>query len=270
MTALRIGLALLLAGSLPGFAQFDGPGSPGVSASLIRLFGTNRFFTAQAEVQILGKDNKERIGTPMTFSLSDTKIRLEVDLTRMRNREQPNMVAQIKPLGMDSIVSIFRPDRRATCVVFPKLRAFVKLAMPDEEADAFAKKVRLERTALGKEKMEGHPCVKNRIVITDEKGQRHEATVWNATDLRDFPVCVATREADDTVVIRFRQVQFVTPGAALFEPPPEYQSCADMKALGNGPSAKYFVRNLTKTTPTKSVAPATKPKAAPAPPAKKK
>ena len=54
------------------FAQFDGPGSPGVVASILPLFGTNTAFTAQAEVQILGLDQKERVGLPMTF----TRLRL--------------------------------------------------------------------------------------------------------------------------------------------------------------------------------------------------
>jgi hypothetical protein len=153
--------------------------------------------------------------------------------------------------------------------VFPKLRAFVKLPMPDEEADAFSKPARVERTPLGREKMEDHPCVKHRVVITDEQGRKHEATVWNASDLRDFPVCVATREAEGTVVLRFRQVQFVAPSPALFEPPAEYQSCADMGALVAGPGAK-FLAATGQAVPAKPAAPPPKPKAASAPAAKKK
>jgi hypothetical protein len=262
--ALLLLVLLLLAGRFSAVAQFGGAGSPGVSASLIRMFGTNRAFTAQVEVQVLGKDNKEQVGTPMTLALLDTKVRLEVDLTRMRNREQANVLAQVKPLGMDSLVSVFRPDLRATCVVFPKLRAFVKLPMPDEEADAFTKPARMERTPLGKEKMEGHPCVKYRVVITDEKGKKHEATVWNASDLRDFPVCVATRESEGTVVMRFRQVQFVPPSATLFEPPAGYQACADMQALMAGPAANYLVGASAATKPAKAATPAVKARPAPA------
>ncbi len=51
-----------------------GPGSTGVSASLIRpVRHQQRLSTAQAEVQLLGKDNKERIGTPMNFALVGNK-----------------------------------------------------------------------------------------------------------------------------------------------------------------------------------------------------
>ena len=75
MTRARLFFALLLAGVSPAFAQFDGPGSTGVSASLIRLFGTNNAFTAQAEVQVLGKDNKERAAfTALGYAFLKNKI----------------------------------------------------------------------------------------------------------------------------------------------------------------------------------------------------
>lgn len=269
MTRARVFIALLLASGVSAFGQFGGAGSPGVSATLIRLFGTNRAFTAQVEVQVLGKDNKEQVGMPMTFALLDTRIRLEVDLARMRNREQANALAQVKPLGMDSLVSVIRPDLRATCVMFPKLRAFVKLPLPDEEAEAFTKSARIERTPLAREKLDGHPCVKNRVVLTDGKGKQHEATVWNASDLRDFPVCVATRESEGTVVMRFRQIQFVPPSPTLFEPPAGYQACADMGALMAGPGAKYLASS-GQAVSTKSPAPASKPKPATPAPTRKK
>lgn len=245
-------------------AQFDGPGSTGVSASLIRLFGTNNAFTAQAEVQVLGKDNKERIGTPMNFTLLGNLIRVEVDMTRMRNREQPDAIAQVKPLGLDSVVSIIRPEQRTTLVAFPKLRAFVKLDMPPGESEAFLKRAKIERTPVGKEKMEGHPCVKQRVVITDDTGKKSEATVWTATDLRDFPVCVATKEQEGTVVIRFRQVQFTRAEASKFEPPDGYAECADMQVLMAGPVVKYMKDNHTAIKASPQTAPVSKPKSAPA------
>lgn len=265
-------LALLLAGKFSARAQFDGPGSTGVSASLIRLFGTNNTFTAQAEVQVLDKNNKELIGTPMAFALADSRIRVEVDLTRMRNRIEPDAIAKVKPLGMDNVVSIIRPEQRAALIVFPKLRAFVKLDLPPNEAEAFLKRAKIERTTIGKEKMEGHPCVKQRVVITDDAGKKSDATVWTATDLRDFPVCVATRENEGTVVIRFRQIQFTRTEAGKFEPPAGFVECGDMQVLMAGPVVKYMkdngtaikatarpqpaTTNSTKPTPTKS-APAT-------------
>ena len=258
MTQVRFLLALLVVGITPAFAQLDGPGSTGVSASLIRLFGTNNAFTAQAEVQLLGKDNKEIISTPMTFTLLENKIRIEVDMARMRNKVQPDALARMKPLGLDSVVSIIRPEKRTTLIAFPKLRAFVKLEMPSSEAEAFLTRAKIERKNISKEKMEGHPCVKQQVVITDDAGHKSEATVWTATSLRDFPVCVATKERDGTVVMRFRQIQFTRAETNTFEPPAGYIECADMQVLMAGPVTKFMKENGTAmkaTTQTKSPPP---------------
>jgi hypothetical protein len=255
MRRLQLIAALLGAAILSAQAQFDGPGSTGVSASLIRLFGTNNYFTAQAEVQVLGKDNKERIGTPMNFTLAGNQIRVEVDMNRMRNREQPDALAQVKPLGMDQVVSIIQPQQKQTVIVFPKLKSFVKLDLPEAEADAFTKRVRMNRSVIKKEKMEGHPCEKQRVVITDESGNKSEATVWAATDLKSFPVCVATKETEGTVVIRFRKIQFGNAAASQFVPPPGFQEFSDLQAMMAGPVVKYMVANGTavKSPPEKSV-----------------
>lgn len=245
MTRARLFLALLLASITPAFAQLDGPGSTGVSASLIRLFGTNNAFTAQAEVQLLDKDKKELVNTPMTFTLLENKLRLEVDMARMRNKQQPDSLARVKPLGLDSVVSIIRPEKRKTIITFPKLRAFVKLDMPSSEAEAFLTRAKIERKVIGKEKMDGRPCVKQQVVITDDAGHKSEATVWTATDLRDFPVCVATKENEGTVIMRFRQIQFTRAETNKFEPPSGYIECADMQVLMAGPVTKYMKENGT-------------------------
>ena len=262
-----LALAVLFAGGFSARAQFGGPGSTGVSASLIRLFGTNNTFTALAEMQVLDVKNKELIGTPMNFALADNKIRVEVDLNRMRNKMEPDALAKVKPLGMDSVVSIIRPEQKAALIVFPKLSAFVKLEMPPTEAEAFLTRAKIERTTLGKEKMEGHLCVKQRVVITDDAGKKSEATVWIAPELRNFPVCVATREKEGTVTVRFRQIQFTRTDASKFEPPAGFAECADIQVLLAGPVVKYMKENKTMVkapgkAPASTAPSATKPAAA--------
>ena len=261
MRTLRAVVWLFFVSVVVARAQFDGPGSPGVIASLTRLFGTNFAFTAQVEYQLLNRSNKEIVNLPMSFARLNNRIRAEVDLARMKSQVQPDALAQVKPLGMDQIVTILQPDQRVTCQVFPKLKALVKLPMPPNEAEAFIKPAKMERTPLGQEKMQGHTCNKYRVVAYDEQGKRHEATVWNAPELRDFPVCVATKEGTETVVMRFHQVLFNRPEASKFEPPAGFEECSDMQAIMAGPAARYMVKNKTATkAPTKSTTPTTKPK----------
>lgn len=238
-------LWLWLALGLPAGAQFDGPGATGVSASLIRLFGTNSAFTAQAEVRVLGRDQTPQLTTLMTFTLTDNKIRVEVDMNRMQNRAQPDALAQVKPLGMEQVISILRPEQRAIFILFPKLNAHVRLEQSAAEAEAFLKPAQLQRTVMGKEKMAGYDCVKQRVVITEGGGKKSEATVWVAPELRNFPVCVATQEKTGTVAVQFRKVQFTRAEAGRFEPPPGSTACADLQVLMAGPVVKYMRANQT-------------------------
>lgn len=249
MRTLRAAVLLILLSGVGARAQFDGPGSPGVSASLIRLFGTNTAFTAQVEYQLLNRSNQEIVSLPMSFARLDNRIRVEIDLARMKNQVQPDALAQVRPLGMDQILTILRPDQRVTCQVFPKLKAFVKLPMPPAEIDSFLKPAKMERTPLGQEKMQAYTCTKYRVVAYDEQGKRHEATVWNAPELRDFPVCVATKEGTETAVMRFKQVVFNRPEAEKFEPPAGFEQASDMQALMAGPVTRYMVKNKTTTKP---------------------
>jgi hypothetical protein len=251
MSRLVLLIVAVLSFASSAFAQLDGAASTGVSASLIRLFGTNNAFTAQVEMQLLGKDNKEYLSMPMTFALLTNKIRIEIEMSRMRNKLQPDALARVKPLGLDSVVSIIRPEKKLTLVTFPKLQSFVKLEMPSQEAEAFLTRAKIERKDLGNEKMEGQACVKQRVVITDDAGHKSEATVWTARALRDFPVVVATKESDGTVVMRFRQIQFTAPEASRFEPPAGFSESSDMQALMAGPGSKFMRENRTSVTTSK-------------------
>jgi hypothetical protein len=47
---------------------------------------------------------------------------------------------------------------------------------------------KMEITELGKETVYGHSCVKNKAIVMDKQGDKHEFIVWNATDLKNFPI----------------------------------------------------------------------------------
>jgi hypothetical protein len=221
-------------------AQFEVPGSTaGVNAALTQLFGDVGAFSAKANVQVLGKDQKEKITTPMDFALLDNKLRVEVDTTQIRGPDMPaGAAASMKQFGLDRVVSVIRPDKKATFIIFPGIKSFVNTPMPKEEVAAYQKKPRLNKVALGKETLDGHPCVKNRVLVSNDKGVKSESTVWNATDLKDFPIQIMTKEKDDTIIIRYRQVQFTKPEVKSFDAPAGYKEYADVQDLMQGVMAK--------------------------------
>jgi hypothetical protein len=68
-----------------------------------------------------------------------------------------------------------------------------------------------------------HPCVKNKIVVTDDKGKKNESIVWNATDLKSFPVKIETTDDGTKLTMIFKDVKLTKPDATLFEVPKDMQ-----------------------------------------------
>lgn len=209
---------MLLAGFTAG-AQVPGAGGPaGMSAAISKLFGDITAFTAKAEVQVLDSSQKEVISMPMDFSLLDKSIRVEMDMTQMKNSQMPPGVANsLKQMGMAHVISVISPSKKSAFVIYPDQKSV--LNMPITEESGASKTPKIEKTALGKETLDGHACVKNKVVITDEKGEKVDAVTWNATDLKDFPIQIQTKETENTSFVKFKQVQFVAPDPKQFEVP---------------------------------------------------
>jgi hypothetical protein len=183
----------------------------------------------------------------MNIAMLNGKMRSEVDMTQMKSAElPPDAAVSLKKMGMDRVVSIMRPDRKTMYLIYPNLQSYVNMPLPKEEAEALEKEPKMEKTQLGKETIDGHPCTKNKVVVTDDKGEKHEATIWNATDMKDFPVQLQIQEKDAIIVMHYKQVQFVKPDAKQFDPPADYKQYADnlqlmqkaMEKLQGDPGAK--------------------------------
>lgn len=235
-------LTALFASAVAAFAQMEMPGSTaGINAALAKLFGDVKAFSAKSEVQVFDKDQKEKVSMPMDFALLDGKMRVEVDMTRMKNKDVPaEAAASMKQFGMDRIVSVILPDKKSTYIIFPGMQSYVNMPLPKQDQETYEKNPKIEKTVIGKETLDGHPCVKHKVVITDDQGRHHEATVWNASDLKDFPVQILTKEKDDTVMLRYRQVQFARPDAKQFEPPADFKAYDDMQSLMQGVMMKMM------------------------------
>jgi len=241
-SALITVIAAWLLASSTAFSQMPGTGAPaGVNAALTKLFGNITAFSAKCDVRVLDKTQKETMAVAMNFALLDNKVRVEIDMTQMKASNLPPGAAEsMKQMGMDRVVSIIRPDKKGMYINYPGMQSYVNMPLPKEDAEALEKNPKIEKTALGKETIDGHPCVKNKVVATDDKGQKNEAIVWNATDLKDFPVQIQTAKKENTVVMRYHQIQFAKPDAKQFDPPAGFTEYSDVQQLMQGAMKKMM------------------------------
>jgi hypothetical protein len=255
------GLFLSLAIAPVASAQFL-DSSAGIGAGFPKLFGNITAFSATTDVRSLNTNRQEMLRMPMSFALLDGKVRMEVDMTQMHGSlMQPAVLTDLKNLGLERVVSIIRVDRQMNYVVFPGTKSYVPMEMKKEDADAAQKNVQVLRTPLGKETIDNHPCTKNKVVMKSAKGATLlEATTWNASDMKEFPVQIAVQAKEGTTVMRFTQVQMTKPAASQFEPPSSFTKFPNTDLLMFAASQKQAPVSKPQTkTPARTGGAATKP-----------
>ena len=199
-------------------------GSPtGINAAFVKLFGAVNSFTAKVETQVFDPSQKEIVRMPMDLAALDGKVRLEINLAQVQSRDfSCQHPRQLKQAGMDRVVSVFRPDKKATYIIYPGVQSYLIIPLAKGEAEALEKGLKLNKSALGNETIDGHPCVKNKVTVRNDKGPVLEAVTWNAADLKDFPLQIQMKQKDNKVLMRFSQVSFVRPDAKQFDLPSNY------------------------------------------------
>jgi hypothetical protein len=143
----------------------------------------------------------------------------------------PAYTEHIKAMGMDRTVVISRPDLKISYIVYPGLSAYAETALSDPDGSKPESAFKIETAELGHEAVEGHPCVKNKVVVTDDQGQKQEFTVWNASDLKKFPVKIETTEQGRATTIVFKNIKTSKPEAAQFSPQSDYKKYDNQRAL---------------------------------------
>jgi hypothetical protein len=230
LASLFVSLSLLPAGAQPGGGK-GGPGGPNWSGHMSKLFGANQAFSTALEMQVTDKSGKP-ISMPGKLSFDTGKSRFEFNMADIKGGQMPpGAAAQMKAMGMDVNVTISLPDKNTIYLVFPGMKSYVEMPMPKGNRTSTNSDFKADITELGKDTVDGHPCVKNKYVVTDNEGAKHESTVWNATDLKNFPVKIQTAENGNEVTMLFNNVSLTKPAASIFEAPSGYTKYDNIQAL---------------------------------------
>ena len=206
-------------------------GNPGLNAVMTKLFGENKQFSADVEIDAMGSQ-QQAMTIPAKMYFDAGKSRFEMNLADAKGQQMSSqMLQQMKTMGMDQTEVISRPDTKMTYLIYPGLKAYAETPLRDPNADKPDSAFKMDSTELGKETLDGHACVKNKVVITDDQGEKHEMTVWNATDMKNFPIKIETDDNGRNTTMIFKNVKTAKPDAALFEPPADFKKYANQREL---------------------------------------
>lgn len=227
-----LGLSLFSATAQPGgrAGGMGGPPAPQIDKAMAKLFGDNTAFSADMETQFQNKG--ESMNIPVKMAYDSGKSRSDIDMSDFKGGQfSPDMAARMKQMGMDKVCTISLPDQKIIYLVYPGLQAYTQMPIPNQDGTKNVSDFKVETTELGKETINDHPCVKNKVVVTDDKGVNHEFLVWNATDMNKFPVKFEMNERGQALTMYFKNVKLTKPDASQFEPPSDYKKYDSQAAL---------------------------------------
>ncbi|MGO8837643.1 MAG: hypothetical protein ACLQQ0_09505 [Limisphaerales bacterium] len=230
LAAAIICLGLLPAYSQPGPAGGP-PGGPSLAGPISKLFGANQAFSAGMEMQVTNKDGKP-INLPGKIAYDTGQSRFELNLTDIKGGNMPpSAAAQMKSMGLDELVTIALPDKGTVYLIYPGLQSYVEMPMPNANSAPTNSDYKMEATEIARETIDGHPCVENKVIVTGKDGVKPESTVWNATDLKQFPLKIQTADSGDEVIMLFKNVSLTKPAASSFEAPSSYTKYDNVQTL---------------------------------------
>lgn len=219
-------------GGAPG-AQFGG--------AMNKIFGDHKFFSADLQTEMADATGKSELSVPAKMVFLEGKSRLELDISQAKGPSiKPEMAAQIQMMGMSEMTAISRPDKKLSYLVYPGLKSYAEMTMTEAEAGTDDSKMKVDIKADGSESVDGHDCLRNKVTITDADGKAREFTVWNAKDLKKFPVQIQTNEGGRATKMLFKAVKFDKPDAAKFEAPKDFERYTDIQAMMQGAMMKKF------------------------------
>lgn len=212
--------AILLSLTRSGGAPLPGAGQAGLTAATLKLFGDFPAFTSTSDVRLQEKPGRGLTTLTLDFAMLDGKVRMDLDMGTVRSAQIPQQtVASLKAAGLAKVVTVLLPERRQALVIYPGATSYAEIPLAPEEAADMHKKFRIDKTQVGRDTVAGHACEKTKVVLHSEAGEKHEALVWYAKDLKDFPVRIQMEQPDAVVVMDFRNVKFTRPEGKQFEAP---------------------------------------------------
>jgi hypothetical protein len=217
LASLLVGFTVVTARAQPG----RGLPGPSWDGAMAKLFGYNTSFSATLEFHMT-QPSGEEMTMSGKMSHVEGKARVEMDMsTMMGSRVPPQAAARMKQMGMSRMISLTRRDQNLTYMVYPDMKAYA--AIPFGESNTPASEFHAESTKLGEESIDGHDCIKNKMVVTGPNGFSKESTVWNATDMKQFPIKIETTTKEGrTIVMLFKDVKLEKQDDALFDPPADF------------------------------------------------
>ena len=155
-----------------------------MNAVILRLFGSNTNFIAKLEIRVLDKSQKETGSIPVGFERLGDKVRYDVNMSLVKSREiSPEFAATMKQMGMDQLVAIRLPEKKAILSIYPGLKAYAETRRWTRTIFRPLTNNRfnvIDKRNWAMKRSTAIRATKTRSLVTEANGRKDRAIVWNA------------------------------------------------------------------------------------------
>jgi hypothetical protein len=111
-----------------------------------------------------------------------------------------------------------RGDKKTSYTLYPNAQKY----LVHTETEAQDEKPKVEKTKVGSETIDGHPCDKYKVVVTYKSEKPQEGFIWNARDLGGMTIRSEVENKDFKITTDLKNIVLKSSPASVFEIPAGY------------------------------------------------
>jgi hypothetical protein len=176
--------------------------------------GKKDFYAVVHSVSLNKGDNKSWIMDAPLW-ITGPKMKMEMDLTKMMQTAGAKDASQ-SPMSRMTVLN--RGDKKTGYTLYPNVQKY----MVHTDAEEQGEKPKVEKTKVGTETIDGHPCDKYKVTITYKSEKPQEGFIWNARDLGGMTIRSEVENKDFKMTTDLKNIVLKSSPASVFEIPQGY------------------------------------------------
>jgi hypothetical protein len=181
-------------------------------------------FTAVVHSVTLNKGDNRSWAMEAPLWITGQKMKMDLDMAGM-SQAVGAQGAEQSPLGRMTVIS--RGDKKTGYTLYPNVKKYIVRAETDERGE----RPKVEKTKVGSETIDGHPCDKFKVTVTYRNGMAEEGFIWNARDLGGMTIRSEMENKDVKVTTDLRNIVLKASPPPVFEIPAGYTQAKNVMEL---------------------------------------
>ena len=186
--------------------------------------GKKDFYAVVHSASLSKSDNKSWVMDAPLW-ITGPKMKMEMDLTKMFQASGGQDASQSP---MSRMTMLNRGDKKTGYTLYPNVQKYI---VHTEMDDRVGEKPKVEKTKVGSETIDGHPCDKYKVVISYKNEKPQEGFIWNARDLVWMTIRSEVENKDFKITTDLKNIVLKSSPASVFEIPQGYTQAKDFMEL---------------------------------------